>query len=144
MTAFLVELVRRRASPSAARASRGMPPTGESFAAIGIAGRVPAGAIATATWRLRVGEWRVLFSIDRGRRVIDVLAGAPAWSCLRLKTARRATRGPRPPTLAAEKSRASPARRPRLGRNAWVRQHAPYCGALRPIPDACGSVRRDA
>jgi mRNA interferase RelE/StbE len=29
------------------------------------------------TWRLRVGEWRVLFSIDHADRVIDVLAIRP-------------------------------------------------------------------
>jgi mRNA interferase RelE/StbE len=29
------------------------------------------------TWRLRVGDWRVLFSIDRAARVVDVLAVRP-------------------------------------------------------------------
>jgi mRNA interferase RelE/StbE len=30
-----------------------------------------------ATWRLRVGDWRVLFTIDIDRHVIDVQAVRP-------------------------------------------------------------------
>ena len=29
------------------------------------------------TWRLRVGDWRVLFSLDYAERIVDVLAVRP-------------------------------------------------------------------
>lgn len=29
------------------------------------------------TWRLRVGDWRVLFALDRAERLVDVLAIRP-------------------------------------------------------------------
>jgi mRNA interferase RelE/StbE len=29
------------------------------------------------TWRLRVGDWRVLFSLNQAERIVDVLAVRP-------------------------------------------------------------------